>query len=213
MANVKLIAVTDYLLGFGGAEELIEFAGRICYRSTGGRGDTGEFIERRIQEGHESILEHASASFLITGISRACSHQLVRHRIASFSQESQRYVEMFDAGFVIPPSVESNPDALDIYTRFLYNAREAYARLRALGIRKEDCRFLLPNATETRLVMTMNFRELRHFFKTRCHKAAQWEIRDVATQMLKIMYDVAPHVFGDLYAEFCADGRDSQAMA
>ena len=102
--EVELIAVTKYLRGDGTAEELVEHAGRVCYRSAG-KGEPGKFIQRRIREGHESIIEHASLTFEISGISRACSHQLVRHRIASYSQESQRFVDLSDPEFVVPPSM------------------------------------------------------------------------------------------------------------
>ena len=185
-------------------EWLIEFAGRLCY---GGEcnGDS-EFIKKRIEAGHESIIEHAVATFEISGISRACSHQLVRHRIASFSQESQRYVEphvdtswgylLFEV--VIPPSIADTKGAREIWAAALAMTNHAYDRLRDMGIPKEDARFLLPNATATRLVVTMNFRELRHFFKVRLAKQAQWEIRELAGKMLKLVRGIAPNVFEDI---------------
>jgi len=126
----------------------------------------------------------------------------VRHRIASYSQESQRYVDMSDPAFVVPPAIADNADALAIWDTFVEQAKVAYQKLREQGIRKEDSRFLLPNAAATRLVMTMNFRSLRHFFEVRCKKDAQWEIRDVALEMLRQMHAVAPAVFGDLYERF-----------
>ena len=199
--HVELIGVTQYLKGNHTPEELVEFAGRICYRSAP-RGDAGDFVMKRVKEGHESIIEHASVTFLIEGISRACSHQIVRHRIASYSQESQRYVDMSDPAFVVPPAIADNADALAIWDTFVEQAKVAYQKLREQGIRKEDSRFLLPNAAATRLVMTMNFRSLRHFFEVRCKKDAQWEIRDVALEMLRQMHAVAPAVFGDLYERF-----------
>ncbi len=201
--DVELIAITRYLRGEGRAEELLEHAGRVCYRS-GSRGDPAAFLQARIREGHESLIEHASATFEISGISRACSHQLVRHRIASYSQESQRYVDMTDAGFVVPPDVAGNPPAMAVWDEFVEQARESYRRLREQGVRKEDARFLLPNATETRIIVTMNFRALRHFFTVRCDRAAQWEIRQLATEMLRIMYREAPSVFEDLYRTYVA---------
>jgi thymidylate synthase (FAD) len=158
-------------------------------------------LRARISEGHESIIEHASATFDIRGISRACSHQLVRHRIASYSQESQRYVDMTAAEFVVPPAIAEDPRALEIWHESLGQIAQAYLRLRELGVRKEDARFLLPNATATRIIVTMNFRALRHFFSVRCERAAQWEIRALALEMLRQVHRLAPSVFGDLYTE------------
>ena len=203
--KVELIAVTQYLRGNGTPEELLEHAGRVCYRSEK-RGEAGSFLQARIREGHGSIIEHASATFEISGISRACSHQLVRHRIASYSQESQRYVDLSDPEFVVPPSVAKSPEAMRTWDKLTGRMRDAYRDLRRLGIRKEDSRFLLPQATATRIVVTMNFRELRHFFRIRCDRAAQWEVRALAKEMLKLAYQVAPSVFQDLYAEFIGEG-------
>jgi len=203
--KVELIAVTKYLRGRGTPEELLEHAGRVCYRSKS-RGRPGEFIRQRIREGHESIIEHASLTFEISGISRACSHQLVRHRLASYSQESQRYVDLSDPDFVVPPRVADDPEALKVWEETTGRMKEAYRRLRKRGIRREDARFLLPNATATRIVVTMNFRELRHFFRVRCDRAAQWEIRELAWEMLRLAYQVAPSVFEDLYLKFIAEG-------
>ncbi len=195
--NVELIATTRYLQGDGTPEELLEHAGRVCYRSQGGE-TPGKFLQARIREGHESIIEHASATFEISHISRAASHQLVRHRIASYSQESQRYVDMSDPDWVAPPAVAEAPDAMEIWEEFTGTVEATYQALRERGIRKEDARFALPNATATRIVVTMNFRELLHVFKLRISPAAQWEIRAVCTQMLELIYPLAPHVFGSL---------------
>jgi len=179
-------------------ERLIELAGRLCY---GGeyQGDT-EFIRQRIADGHESIVEHASATFLISGISRACSHQLVRHRLASYSQESQRYVEMDDLATkaITPFDIDNSNEAADVFSNTMLEIKYSYQRLRDLGIRKEDARFLLPNATATKILVTMNFRELRHFFKIRLTKQAQWEIRELAKRMLELVMEIAPNVFGDI---------------
>ena len=188
--KVRLIAITSYLGGkesaeneilestaSAPAERLIEYAGRICYRSQGrGPKATARFIRRRVEEGHESIIEHGSASFEISGISRSCSHQLVRHRIASYSQGSQRYVDMSDPEWVIPPDVAADPAALAIWETALDQTQEAYRQLRARGIRKEDARFLLPNAAATRMVMNANFRALLHLFRIRISTHAQWEL-------------------------------------
>lgn len=198
--QVELIAITSFLKGDGSPESLIEYAGRVCYRSES-RGDPASFIQARIRDGHESIIEHASATFEIRGISRACSHQLVRHRLASYSQESQRYVSMDNPEWVLPPSIARDEEALKIWEQFAEKVKEAYKALRARGIPKEDARFVLPNATSTRIVVTMNFRELRHFFRVRISPQAQWEIRELAVRMLEIIYPRAPAVFGDLREE------------
>lgn len=207
--RVEIIGVTNFVRGDGRPESLLEHAGRTCYRSEP-KGDPGKFLKARIREGHESIIEHASITFEISGISRACSHQLVRHRIASYSQESQRYVDMSAPEFVVPPSVADNAEAKALWDEFLGQVTDTYRRLRTLGVHKEDARFVLPNATATRIVVTMNFRTLRHFFSVRCDPAAQWEIRALALEMLRQTYALAPAVFGDLYDQFLA-GHDQPA--
>jgi thymidylate synthase (FAD) len=199
--RVDIIASTGYHEDRGSPEALLEHAGRTCYRSAA-RGEPGRFLRSRVREGHESIIEHASVTFEISGISRACSHQLVRHRIASYSQESQRYVDMSAPEFVVPPSVEDNPQAMVVWDEFVAQVTDAYQRLRKLGVRKEDARFVLPNAAATCIIVTMNFRSLRHFFSVRCERAAQWEIRALALEMLRQMHALAPSVFGDQYELF-----------
>jgi thymidylate synthase (FAD) len=199
--RVEIIGITNFAQSDGRPEALLEYAGRACYRSEP-KGTPGKFLEARIREGHESIVEHAAVTFEIDGISRACSHQLVRHRIASYSQESQRYVDMSAPEFVVPPSVAENPEAMAVWEEFMGQVADTYHRLRALGARKEDARFVLPNATATRIIVTMNFRSLRHFFSVRCDRAAQWEIRLLALEMLRQVYLLAPSVFGDLHHRF-----------
>jgi thymidylate synthase (FAD) len=196
--HVEIIGDTDFAGSDDGVEDLLEHAGRACYRSEP-KGEPGRFLRARIREGHGSIIEHASVTFDISGISRACSHQLVRHRIASYSQESQRYVDMSAPEFVVPPSVAQDPQARAIWDEFMVQVADTYHRLRELRVRKEDARFVLPNATATRIIVTMNFRSLRHFFSVRCDKAAQWEIRALALEMLRQVYALAPAVFDDLY--------------
>lgn len=195
--KVELIAITRYLAEDGGPEELLEHAGRVCYRSES-RGDAGRFLKARIREGHESLIEHASATFEVCGISRACSHQLVRHRLASYSQESQRYVKMSNPEWVLPAEIAANPEARAVWESFADEAQKAYRRFIDLGVRKEDARFALPNATATRIIVTMNFRELLHVFRLRISRHAQWEIREVAIRMLELVYPHAPNVFGDV---------------
>ena len=193
--NVKLLAIT------ANSEKLLEYAGRVCYHSKS-RGAPGKFLQDRIHDGHESLVEHASATFEISGISRACSHQLVRHRLASYSQESQRYVDMSSPEWALPSAIMENPQARAIWNEIARDVKSAYRALRNLGIRKEDARFVLPNAAATRIVTTMNFRQWRHFFRMRCDKHAQWEIRGVAESILAILYNEAPSVFEDLYETF-----------
>jgi flavin-dependent thymidylate synthase len=145
-----------------------------------------------------SLLHHGSATFLFEGISRTCTHQLVRHRLASFSQESQRYVDLSKGEWkaIVPDAVASHPEAMAELDEFWRVAEEKYARLRSLGIRKEDARFLLPNAAETRIVTTMNFEAWSHFLWLRAvDKAAQWEIREMGQWALKMLYTIAPTVF------------------
>lgn len=159
-------------------------------------------------------LHHGSASFFFEGISRTCTHQLVRHRLASFSQESQRYVDLSKGGWhaVIPKAVAANPEAMTVMDAFWADAEAKYAQLRKLGIRKEDARFLLPNAAETRIVTTMNFAAWSHFLWLRAvDKAAQWEIRAMGQRVLEMLYAIAPAVFQehwDVYQEKFAAPRE-----
>ncbi|NOZ73335.1 MAG: FAD-dependent thymidylate synthase [Chloroflexi bacterium] len=155
-------------------------------------------------EGLPEPEKHGAATFLIEGISRTCSHQIVRHRLASFSQESQRYVSLEKGGWkaIIPPAIQRQESAEQTMQQLWESLQEAYATLRREGIRKEDARFLLPNAAETRLVMTMSYRPLRHFFRLRIDKAAQWEVQEVARAMLRLVYPLAPQVFQDIWEEY-----------
>ena len=121
--------------------------------------------------------------------------QITRHRIASFSVQSQRYVEMGHFGYVIPQTIAENDEALDEYQHLMYLVQIVYNKLTELGIPAEDARFVLPNACETRMIVTMNARELLHFFSLRCCKRAQWEIRAVADEMLRLCKEVAPEIF------------------
>ena len=192
--RVELWAITP------DAEALIERAGRVCWRtelSPIAEGRTA-FIEALIRRGHLSVIEHPAATFKISGISRACSHQIVRHRLASYSQESMRYVDMGDQSIVVPPVILANEATHPIWQESLRATRTAYRNLRAHGVRKEDARFVLPIATTTQIVMTQNFTSWRHFIELRCNRPAQWEIRQVAHAILKILYREAPAVFGDL---------------
>ncbi len=150
--------------------------------------------------GHESVFEHVSFTFRIEGISRVCSHQLVRHRMASFTQQSQRYVPI-DPEFIIPESIDKS-EFSEEFKKILDDSRKLYKKMVENGIRKEDARFILPQAIETKIIVTMNGRELRHFISLRAEKDAQWEIRALATEMLKQVYQVAPILFEDLYKKY-----------
>jgi len=190
---VELLSITP------NAEKIIEKAARTSYQSFDKmhQGSESYLIKNLIKNGHLSVLEHAYATFRISGISRGCSHQLVRHRIASFTQKSQRYVNEKNFEYVIPPSIKNNTEALNIYTKFMEEAKKVYTDLLNLKILKEDARFVLPNATTTELVITANFREFRHIFKLRLNQKAQWEIRVLCLKMLEILKKEAPSVFED----------------
>lgn len=180
-------------------EELITSSARVCYASQPKTPDANVKLIRNLKDwGHLSMFEHACATFLVEGVSRACTHQLVRHRIASFSQQSQRYVNESGFDYVTPPTVEKDPKVKKVYDEAVEYARKSYKELMELGVPKEDARFLLPNATSSKIVVTMNFRELRHFIKLRTEKGAQWEIQALGREMLKLLKEKAPNVFDDL---------------
>jgi thymidylate synthase (FAD) len=150
--------------------------------------------------GHHSIFEHASFSFLIENISRACSHQLVRFRIGcSFTQRSQRYTEESDFSYSCPPSIANNRNAQEIFSHSMQQARESYHRLTDLGISKEDARFVLPNATNTSLIMTMNYREIIHSCGLRLCNKSQWEIRSLFWRLRSIIRKTEPILAQCLY--------------
>lgn len=196
--EAKLIADFDY----PGELARIYSGYRRCYSEEEGdvsclpAGQMEQFIRRMLKadHAHESPLEHSVMTFHIT-CSRACSHQLVRHRIASYSQQSQRYVKMDDLPVIVPDSIAKNEGvsrSFEIWCRVVENRYRAALRE---GIPAEDARYLLPNAVATHIVATMNLRSLRHFFAERCCNRAQWEIRDIANQMLDICKAVCPVVF------------------
>lgn len=151
-------------------------------------------IDDIYQSGHMSPFEHVSYTFGVSGLSRVTSHQLVRHRVASFSQQSQRYVKQSNAEFVLPPSIkENNCEALfEVQTE---ECIKAYNEMVSKGVPAEDARFILPHGAYTNIIFTMNARELLHFFKLRLCKRAQWEIRELGEQMLELVYPTAPEIF------------------
>lgn len=184
-------------------ERTVAAAIRLCYsasdigeiRKAISDTDAARLIGKVLKLGHLSVLEHASFTFAIEGISRACSHQLVRHRIASFSQQSQRYVKMRNCDFIVPPSIQSIPEAADKLNDVLLELQSRYDELLAAGVSAEDARYVLPNAAETKVIMTANARSLLNFFELRLCTRAQWEIRQLAELMLKKVKSVAPTIF------------------
>lgn len=187
-------------------ERAIATAARLCYAPVGASELMETMPEERVKSvlatimasGHFSTLEHASYTFAVDGVSRALTHQLVRHRIASFNQQSQRYVKFADGVPVVKPgTVTDNDEASRIFDETVDAIEAAYARLLELGVPAEDARYLLPNAAESKIVITMNVRELLHFFSLRCCNRAQWEIREMAHRMLELARPTAPYIFLD----------------
>ncbi len=184
-------------------EKVVALAARLCYtkstveelNSNLSHDYANKLVRKIISLGHLSVLEHVSFTFGVEGISRATSHQLVRHRIASYSQQSQRYVEFDDLEIVIPPSIQSDGEALVSFREKIKGIESLYRRMIEKGIPPEDVRYILPNAAITRIIITMNARELNHFFQLRCCRRAQWEIRNMAKEMLKKGREVAPVIF------------------
>ena len=220
-------------------EKVIATAAKLCYSSS----DIGSlydgltedkvqgFIEMLVSIGHESVMEHVSFTFGIEGVSRACTHQLVRHRIASYSQKSQRYVNENGFEFITPPEIAAVPEAKTSFDGEMQRLAECYERLadvlceshkqrliaegldektaasKARKQANEDARFILPNACETKIVVTMNVRSLFNFFKHRCCNRAQWEIRAVADEMLRLCCQAAPIVFKNAGPSCVMTGR------
>jgi len=199
-------------------ERLVALAARLCYspasigdlRQDISRKDVRNLVRRILSMGHASVLEHVTLTYGVEGISRATSHQLVRHRIASYSQQSQRYVAV-TFGYVTPkslgrqqgkkrgkkgsaPAQDGNP-LYDKFEEHMRSCSELYEEMLKAGIPAEDARFVLPNATETKILISMNARELHHFFALRLCRRAQWEIREMANKMLAIANEKAPLLF------------------
>lgn len=221
MAKVTLLAYTPE------PEKLVAAAAKLCYSSSSPQTlmdgltpeKTESFLEMLQTIGHESPVEHVSFTFGIEGVSRSLLAQITRHRIASYSVQSQRYVREKDFQYVTPPEIAAIPEALELYEQTMAQIGESYDRLAAMLKQKhtgtlmaegldekaaarkaekmaiEDARFVLPNACDTQMVVTMNARSLLNFFRHRCCNRAQWEIREVAYQMLSLVYEVAPTLF------------------
>lgn len=190
--------------------DTVAAAARLCYsdtdiaalseRMSGARAE--DFVRMLAEIGHESPIEHVSFTFGIEGVSRTFLAQITRHRLASYSVQSQRYVNKSDFAYITPPSIQENPAALEEYEACMRQCKQSYDRLVELlaegSDRKkaqEDARFVLPGACDTRMIVTMNARSLRNFFRQRCCQRAQWEIRAVATEMLRLVREAAPVLF------------------
>lgn len=219
--KVKLLAYTP------NPEKAVAAAAKLCYAAVGvdeifeemSDADSTKFLERLIELGHGSPFEHANFTFAIEGVSRVLTHQLVRHRIASYSQQSQRYVKLEQFEYILPPNIAKDPRAKEIFEETMKRDQEAYnaivealvptlvdryksegksekqAEQMAEKTAIEDARFVFPNACETKIVVTMNARALHNFFEHRCCNRAQWEIRDMALEMLKQVKAIAPTLF------------------
>jgi thymidylate synthase (FAD) len=201
-------------------ERAVAVAARLCYAPVG----AAELMEHMPDEGvrkvlgtimasgHYSALEHVGYTFAIDGVSRALTHQLVRHRLASYNQQSQRYVSYAEEpSFIVPPQIDADPQIREAYLQACGSAFLEYRALIEAGVAAEDARYLLPNAMETKIVVTMNIRELLHFLELRCCKRAQWEIRDLALKMLELAEPTAPFIFMDAGASCrrgaCREGK------
>jgi thymidylate synthase (FAD) len=211
--KVKLIQYTQ------NPEELVAAAAKLCYSSVGvedildnlDKNNTEKFLNILVSMGHESPIEHISFTFAVEGVSRSLTHQLVRHRIASFSQQSQRYVRLDQFEYIVPPEIEADEEARKIFIEAMESSQKAYddlvARLKNKHINDglnssaaekkaiEDARYVFPNACETKIIFTMNARSLMNFFRHRCCNRAQWEIRSMAEKMLVEVKKVAPTIF------------------
>ena len=191
--EVRLLAITP------DSETLLERAGRQCYDSADKLGTNEQWLPARIRQGHESLIEHAGATFYIKA-SRVLTHELVRHRIASYSQRSQRYVRETEIDYVTPPelSEETGSPPARIFQEAMSAAWNSYEQLLDAGIEPEIARYVLPNACATEIICTWNFREIRHIIKLRTGPAALPEFREVAAKIRAIMKEQVPKVFGDL---------------
>lgn len=243
MAKVTLISHTPE------PEKVIAAAAKLCYSPSGiedlMEGLTEEkidsFVDKLARMGHESPIEHASFTFGIEGVSRSFLAQITRHRIASYSVKSQRYVSEAHFEYVVPPEIDAVPEAKEEFLRAMEEDQRHYDRIAALLKERhkaelvaagedaasadraaekqanEDARFVLPNACETKLICTFDARSLLHFFSLRCCNRAQWEIRSVAVQMLRLARQAAPHLFREAGPPClrggCTEGRMSCGRA
>jgi len=152
-------------------------------------------LDHVMKLGHTSVVEHTSFTFAISGVSRSLTHQLVRHRIASYAQQSQRYVNLEKPCYITPPKIAKNNQMKETYEKVMQTIWDQYNKLLSLNIPAEDARYVLPNATCSNIIVTMNARSLLNFFELRCCLHAQWEIRELANKMLKLVKQKAPSIF------------------
>jgi thymidylate synthase (FAD) len=233
--RVQLIAKSEFLApsdvpwdtDAGGGQALVEFAGRACYQSWSKpnprTATNASYLKHIIDVGHFAVLEHASVTFYITGISRSCTHEFVRHRHFSFSQLSQRYVPDDDAQVVVPPGLEDEPElqkkllaAADasraVYLELLAKLEAKFADQPNAVLRRKQARqaarAVLPNDTETRIVVTGNYRAWRHFIAMRASEQADGEIRRLAIACLRQLVAVAPAIFADFEITTFSDGTE-----
>lgn len=212
--KVKLISHTP------DPQRMVAMSARLCYSPVGAEelsenmsvAQVESLLAKIVEMEHLSTLEHVSFTFAIEGISRVLTHQLVRHRIASYSQQSQRYVSEHEFEYIMPPTIGANPSAKEKFEQLMGTIRSTYDELIALGVHKEDARYCLANATETKIVVTMNARTLLHFFELRCCARAQWEIRHLAELMLAEVRGVAPLLFKKagptcVTSNYCGEGN------
>lgn len=211
--KIKLISHTP------NPERMVAMSAKLCYSPVGAEDLAETMSESQVENllakivdmEHLSTFEHVSFTFAIEGVSRVLTHQLVRHRIASYSQQSQRYVSEHEFEYIVPPSINANPLAQEKFEQLMSSIRSTYDELVALGINKEDARYCLANATETKIVVTMNARTLLHFFQLRCCVRAQWEIRNLANAMLAEVKKAAPLLFKKagptcITSNYCGEG-------
>ncbi len=196
------------------ADRLCASAAHSCYSDKGASELMEEWDEKKgakwlgnpLASGHHSVIEHASYTFSIEGVSRTLTHQLVRHRIASFSQMSQRYVDMKEAGYVVPPTIAADADLEARYRALMDHIWSEYEAL-AEKVPVEDARYVLPNACTTNITVTMNARELWHFFELRTCRRAQHEIREMADEMLRLAQEASPFIFKNAGPPCLSRGR------
>lgn len=233
--KVELLAYTP------DADKLVAAAAKLCYAKSDintlmdklSPDKVETFLDMLSEIGHESPVEHASFTFGIEGVSRALLAQITRHRIASFSVQSQRYVDKSGFEYITPPEIADVPEALEEFKKAMEEDAAHYASLKAILVKarkqrfldegkseadaqkmaekaaNEDARFVLPNACDTRMIVTMNVRSLRNFFKLRCCARAQWEIREVAIEMLRLCKEAAPLLFANA-GPSCVAGKCSE---
>lgn len=224
MMNIKLLEMSQNAISliYAACRQCYseKFAGDVFFDNSLSIEKQEEFVKKIVASGHQSPLEHVKFTFAVEGVSRALTHQLVRHRLASYSQMSQRYVKEKDFDYIIPPSIEKNQESKNEFEKIMVIIQQSYTRLlEFMGqdnisgeAANQDARFVLPQAAETKIVVTMNCRELLHFFEHRCCSRAQWEIRGLANKILDICKEKLPAVFSVAGAKceslkYCPEGE------